>query len=1150
MYVKQLKSDWHKKIMLSVCALFFLSGALWAQNIQVTGKVTDISGEGVPGVYVLIEGTRSGTTTGTSGEYTISAPSNGRLVFSSIGYKTLTVGIVGRSVLNVFMEEDALLLEDIVVVGYGVQRRESLTAAVATVDTKVLEARPIPDIGRGLQGVTPGLSVVNFSGEIGSDAQIRIRGTYASPQGSANPLILLDNVEIPSIQLVNPDDVESISILKDASSASIYGAKAAFGVILITTKKGATRESVNVNYSYNVGFQNISKKMEMGGLDAFEYVAAHLERFNSTVSGAFVLMTREGYQRAKEWDAQYKGVIKSSDPWVYGRDWYVDANNYKIGLRPYDPYDYLVREWAPTQTHNLSVSGRSGKTDFNLSVGYLDQQGLVKPSTNDSFQRYNGSIRVGTDVNKWLRITGGALYSKRVKHYAYSNLPGNADPWLYLYRWSAFYPMGYDENGNMYRGPDTEFAASNIGVRENNYMSINGGATITPLKNWRIQINYTHSNEEIIQKRPGTRFYGLDVWSSAILVRDESGNQVFVNNNGDVVPAGSPGAVPKYTLPLTYYAGAAGTSMDHVRQQHGNAMRNSLTVNTTYDFSLGAGHKGTLMVGAEQRTYDFTDVWGQTTMLSDYNNPQFDLAYGTQTTSGNHAWDSQVGFFGRVNYGFREKYLVEASLRYDGSSKFPKHLKWRYFPSASAAWRVTEEPWMAFAKPVLSSLKLRGSWGMIGDQSVSNNLYVPTLSGSNTAWLDGTTRFYQFSTPTAVSADITWQNIETLGFGVDARLFKSRLGITFDLFQRDTKDMIVPLEGIPLTFGIGAPQGNYGLLRTSGFELQVDFNHRFKNGLGISVVAGLSDALTTILKYGPNNVIALGHVSTTHARWYEGMKIGEIWGYRAERLYQREDFVYANPNDREPIRIQVTAPNGTTYNAYQLADPNAAYQVQLQSGNFLFGPGDVKFKDINGDGFINAGNLNITRLEDGDIGIIGNTTPRYEYSLRLGGDHKGIDFSIFMQGVGSRQLWGDGALAMPGYAADGAIPQAFASNFWREDRTDAFYARPALLGGSNNTLNYFVSDRYLLNMAYFRIKNITLGYTLPTNLTRKVNVNRLRAYVSLENFFTFDNLGTIPIDPEDIPGLSMWTTGTYNSGRAGVGIPTYKTASFGLQLNF
>ncbi|MCL2737950.1 MAG: TonB-dependent receptor plug domain-containing protein, partial [Bacteroidales bacterium] len=338
MYVKQLKSDWHKKIMLSVCALFFLSGALWAQNIQVTGKVTDISGEGVPGVYVLIEGTRSGTTTGTSGEYTISAPSNGRLVFSSIGYKTLTVGIVGRSVLNVFMEEDALLLEDIVVVGYGVQRRESLTAAVATVDTKVLEARPIPDIGRGLQGVTPGLSVVNFSGEIGSDAQIRIRGTYASPQGSANPLILLDNVEIPSIQLVNPDDVESISILKDASSASIYGAKAAFGVILITTKKGATRESVNVNYSYNVGFQNISKKMEMGGLDAFEYVAAHLERFNSTVSGAFVLMTREGYQRAKEWDAQYKGVIKSSDPWVYGRDWYVDANNYKIGLRPYDPY--------------------------------------------------------------------------------------------------------------------------------------------------------------------------------------------------------------------------------------------------------------------------------------------------------------------------------------------------------------------------------------------------------------------------------------------------------------------------------------------------------------------------------------------------------------------------------------------------------------------------------------------------------------------------------------------------------------------------------------------------------------------------------------------------------------------------------------------
>ena len=1148
MYVKQLNPNWRGKIASLVTALFLVSGTLWAQDIRVTGKVTDKDNYPLAGVVIQPVGSTQVVSTGVDGTFSIMVPAKGSLIFTMIGMVTHTELVNDRTVINVILSESSTLLQDVVVVGYGTQRKESLTAAVATVDTKILEARPIADVGRGLQGTTPGLSIQNYTGEVGFDARIRIRGQFASMQGSANPLILLDNVEIPSIQLVNPDDVESISILKDASSASIYGAKAAFGVILITTKRGASRESVNVSYSGNFAFQNLSKKMEMGGLEAMEYTVAYLERFNSAVAGAFVYITPEAYGRAKEWDSKYKGVIKPNDPYLYGRDWYVDADNRKIGIRPFDPYDYMIKEWAPTQTHNVSVNGKSGRTDYNISLGYLDQSGMVKPSKKDNFQRYNGSVSVGTDVNKWLRLTGKAIYSKRIKSFAYSNVAGNADPWLYMYRWSAFYPMGNDENGDPIRSPAYEMGAANTGTREHNYTSMSGGIAIKPIENWVIKLDYTHANQEYIRMSPGTRFYALDIWSSAIPALDEMGNRLYVNNNGDAVSAGSPGAMPKYTFAKSYYGGAAGTAMDHIREQHGNDQWSTLNVNSTYDFNFGPDHKGTFLLGAERRTWIFRDVWGQTTMLTDLNNPQFDLAIGTQTSSGNHAWDAQVGFFGRINYGFREKYLVEASLRYDGSSKFPKHLKWRYFPAASVAWRVTEEPWMEFAKPIISSLKFRGSWGRNGDQSVSNNLYMPTLSGSQTTWLNGTERFYQFGTPTAVAADITWQDIETLGFGVDARFFRSGLGITFDVYRRDTKNMIVPKEGIPVTFGVGAPQSNYGALRAHGFELTVDYNHRFKNGLGVNIVAGLSDAQIIIKEYGPNKGFVMGD---SNSNWYEGKRYGDIWGYSADRLYQKSDFVYANPSDAEPIRIQVTAPNGTVYTAYQLADPQAPYQVQLQSGNFIFGPGDVKFKDTNGDGFINGGNMRVNDLGSGDLSVIGNSTPRYEYSFRIGADYKGVDVQVFLQGVGSRQLWGDGFLAIPGYnVGDGAIPKVYCTDFWREDRTNAYYARPVNMGGSNNSMNYVVSDRYLLNMAYLRFKNITLGYTIPTQITKKVNISKLRAYISLENFITFDHLGTIPIDCEEIPGVSDWTTGSYGSGRAGVAIPTFKTASFGVQLNF
>ncbi|NLE35123.1 MAG: SusC/RagA family TonB-linked outer membrane protein [Bacteroidales bacterium] len=1132
-------------ILFTVLGLILVQ-SLYAQPRTVTGTVTDATtNETLPGVNVIIKNTTTGTSTDLNGSYSITVTPGQVLVFSSLGYATqeITVGTANR--IDARLSPDVEFIEEVVVVGYGTQRRANLTGAVSTVNVeKTLEARPIADAGRGLQGTMPGLSVVIPSGEVGSDPIMKIRGQIGSLQGGSSPLILVDNVEIPSIQMLNPDDIESISILKDAASSSIYGAKAAFGVILITTKKGSKAPGVTVNYNGNLSFQNISKKMEMAGLDALEYALDAFERVGGTVAGAFWYVTREGYEKAVEWQDDWGDIVKPDDPMLYGRDWYVDANGRKIGLRTYDPYYYMVREWAPTNLHNFSVNGKSGSTDYNVSLGLLDQSGINKPAKIDDFRRYNGSVRVGSDVTDWLRVNAGAMYSKRIKRYAYATSSTTADPWLYLYRWAPTYPLT-TEDGDPIRSPVSEVAAANTAFQEHNYTSVNGGLVITPVKDWHINLDFTHSNLEYITKRPGTRYTARNSWTAPIAKYDENGERIYVDNTGQVVPSTTPGAMPAYQLSMDTYTGV-GANPDHVYRRVQNDQRNTLNLYSTYDLNLFDDHQFGFMIGMNRVAYEYAYNWSQTTQLIDYNNPQFDLAYGNQTTSGGEYWESQLGFYGRLNYNFQEKYLLEANLRYDGTSKFPSHLQWRWFPSFSAGWILTEEEFMDWARPTLSTLKFRASWGTIGDQTVSNSLYIPTMSGAQNNWLLGGAKLYQFGTPGAVSASVTWQDITTFNLGLDARFLSNSLGVTFDWFRRDTRNMIVPQEGLPTTFGTGAPQSNFGSLRTHGVELQVDYNLRFENGLGITFMATLSDAVSKITEYGSTKSID---------SWYVGKTYGEIWGYETDRLFQAEDFVYDNEGNL--ITVQIPNESGSAdYTIYQLADPqNVAIQGRLQTGNFLFMPGDVKFVDLNGDGYINPGNRLIEDADGkpdyGDLKIIGNSTPRFMYGFRTDIDFRGVDFSFFIQGVGKREVWGDGFLAIPGYySANGAMPQAFAGDYWKEDRTDAFYPRAYDQAGSSTTRNMQPQTRYLLNMAYLRFKNITLGYTLPSNLTEKVMISRLRVYAALENFITFDHLGTLPIDPEEIQGYSMWNSSNYNLGRTGVGVPTFKSVSVGLQINF
>ena len=432
--------------------------------------------------------------------------------------------------------------------------------------------------------------------------------------------------------------------------------------------------------------------------------------------------------------------------------------------------------------------------------------------------------------------------------------------------------------------------------------------------NWTLDFDFTNANETYINNRLGTRYTALNSWGGAVPLNDENGNRIYVNNQGQQVPSSTANALPAYQLSLVEYTGH-GANPDHIYRNVLNGVTNTLNIVTNYNLKLKEDHAFKFMLGMNRVTYDAKNNWSQKADLADIHDPQFGKAVGTMTSGGGTYWESQLGYFGRINYSYRDKYLLEGNLRYDGSSKFPSRLWWRYFPSVSAGWNITEEAWMEWILPVVSFMKVRGSWGMIGDQTVPTGLYVPSMTTSQTTWLDpGGSKAVAVGTPSAVVRDITWQDLETTNLGLDLRFFNNSLGVIFDVYRRNTNNMIVPGEGVSLTFGAGAPKGNYGSMKTEGWDLSVDYNHRFENGLAINILGTLSDAVTTILKYGDTQSID---------GWYVGKKYGEIWGYRTDRLYQESDFVL--DADGNPQRIVLTENESSKYagrSANRLSDAN------------------------------------------------------------------------------------------------------------------------------------------------------------------------------------------------------------------------------------
>src|SRR5690606_39190140 len=450
-------------------------------QIQVTGKVTDaIDKAPIPGVTVTVVGGSTTVMTNGEGVFKISASAGSVLRFSSISYASQEI-TVSSETINIVLEPQDNTLEQVVVVGFGTQKKEHLTGAISSVNMEqVVGNRPVPDLARGLQGAIPGLSVMVPSGEVGSDAILKIRGQVGSIQGGNSPLILVDNVEIPSLQYINPNDIASVTVLKDAASSSIYGSKAAFGVILITTKKGSTVEGHNVVYSNNFILQSPFKDIDIAGIDGLEYTLdAHENMKQPGPAGGFWRIDRTSFEKIKEWQTKYGGVVGNDDPVVYGRDWWWDGAQ-KFGYRIYDPVNAMIKNNAFSQIHNLGLNGKSGNTNYNISVGYLGQEGMMKPADHDDYQRFTPTVNLSTTISDLLTMRGGVRYADARKRNPFSlNASGfGADPWLYLYRWSRLFPIGVQENGDDLIDPAFSAKSSNDEINANRYLNMNLGTTL------------------------------------------------------------------------------------------------------------------------------------------------------------------------------------------------------------------------------------------------------------------------------------------------------------------------------------------------------------------------------------------------------------------------------------------------------------------------------------------------------------------------------------------------------------------------------------------------------------------------------------------------------------------------------------------------
>ncbi len=1025
------------------------------KEIVVKGTVTSDKGEPIPGAAIIEKGTQNGTATDVNGQYTIRLKSDtATLIIRSMGFATQEIKVSGP-MLNVVLKDDNAALSEVVVVGFGMQKKANLTGAVSSVNMEdVLGNRPVSGTAQALQGVVPGLQITYGSGQPGAATTVNIRGINSLNGGS--PLVLVDNVPM-NIDDVNPRDIENISVLKDAAAASIYGARAAFGVILITTKKGKKNQPTRFNYANNFTWSKPISLPEKAS--PLEFVRA-LKDFGSA--------TYWSGQNVNTW----LGLLEEyqQNPGKYPEGAAV-VNGLRYPLAERDLYSTLFTGGFE-QMHNFAFYGGAEKTTYRVSGVYTGEDGIMV-TNKDRYARYNVNAFLSTELAKNLNASVNVFYKNDVR-YTPSTLAG-------LFYNAITYPSyvetGYGTTPNgiklPYNTPNNVVRSepANKDFRDN--LRLFGKLEYSPLKDLKITGEYTFTKN--------------------------NGNSQYILDKNEYINA------------VTYDRQFQNNSTSYTRA---NGQLNYHALNLYLNYAKDFGdHHFKLLVGTNQ----------ESSKADTFNLSRLDLlssqvpSYVTSTgTAGGYDGFSEFaisGYFGRLNYDYKGKYLLEINGRFDGSSRFPPGNRFGFFPSVSAGWNVAEEPFMQDINKTLSQLKLRGSFGEIGNQVVefegisSFYPYIPGLSPYNAQWINPATniRYLTLTPPALVSTSFTWETVQSLNVGVDVGLFKNKLFLTFDWFKRNTLDMLAPGAALPDVLGASAPLQNVANLQTKGWELEMSYKNSagdFSYGVGFN----LSDNRTFITKFDNPAGLLSQH--------YVGKEMGEIWGYVTKGYFTVDDFAAGslNPN------LQ----GGT------LKSGIAPFKGVPQN------PGDIRFEDLNGDGVIFSGNS--TLADPGDRRIIGNSNRRYQFGMFGNASWKNIDLSFFLQGVGKRDLWLSNQLYWPYQNQFGTVYK-HNLDYWTANNPNGFYPRVYPDAGGNTGTSRAVQTKYLSNGAYLRVKNITVGYSLPKEWLQRVRVDNVRFFASGENLFTFTSL------PK---GMESDAT---NYGEGGI-YPFLKKFSLGASISF
>jgi len=1051
--------------------------------IEVRGKITDEEGKPIEGVSVVIKGAGKGTQTDAQGGFLIIVPDEKSVLeISAIGYAARTLTVGNQTFVTITLAHEERAMNNIVVVGYGTKKRENLTGAVDQIDSRDISSRPVSSITTSLQGLMPGLNIQSNNGDPGATPDINIRG-FNSLNGGG-PLVLIDGIE-GDLNRINPADVETVTVLKDAASAAIYGARGTFGVILVTTKKGKEGEPV-INYTNSFGATTPTTRTDYIS-DPYEYgkiIDAAIWGYNGT--------SYTGYDDA-DWEIIRKVAAGEIAPYQEK----LANGNYKF-FGNTDWYSYLFRKWQPLQNHNISLSGGGKRVQAYLSGRYFNTKS-IQNIVDAPLVRYNLKANVNFQATDWLELGNNVQFSTndQTEYGGYRTGFGGIWSNTTWYNLFAFHPKEIDGVPFDWAGGGAHGALEDKSNWIRNYSEqlINTfSAKATPLKG--LVINFDYSNR-ITHISNSTRL-----------------NQ-FQQYTGD-----------KVQMQVT--------GINRLTENRNRNYYNAMNLYGTYEKDF-KDHSFKLLLGHNRENYESDNVLAEQGGL--LYNDLANLNLGTELlrADGSASLWALQGYFGRFNYSFKDRYLLEVNARYDGSSRFPSDSRWGLFPSISGGWYLSREKFWQPLSNVINTFKLRASYGKLGNQNVDLYTFSQILGLGQSSWLDNGVRINYAGLPAPLPGTVSWETTKTVDIGADFSILRNKLNFSFDWYEKNTSDMYLPGEPLPGVFGAAEPKENIASLRNRGFELSMGFNQRFHvagSPLQLRATASVSNFIGYITKYpNPNGVMST---------FWEGQRLGQIWGYHIDGQFQSDE-------EAKAYQQSFNNPSQSLGKVYK-------YIINTVQNSEWKGlkAGDIKYVDINKDGKIDKGDYTLSN--HGDLMPIGNAMPQFPFGFTIRADWKGLDLSIAGAGIGKQDWYPTGDIFWGPYERPylSFIRKDLVENAWTPENPGNTYPqiyRGYASLGAERSLGE-VNDYYMINVGYLRIKNLTLGYTLPNSLIQRFKMKNLRVYFSGENLLTwrFGNL-TKYIDPEQAgSGINFNDPGSAVNRARMEDYPLGKTFSAGISV--